>query len=45
VDAALRQIQENRYADRYRESGKQIFLIGVNFNTETCNLEEWKIET
>ena len=45
AEAALRQIHDNRYADRFRGSGKTLTLMGINFNTETRNLEEWKIET
>ena len=43
ADAAIRQIQDNSYADQYRSSGKQITLVGINFSTEHKNLAEWKI--
>ncbi len=41
---ALQQIQKKRYADRYQDKGKQIFLMGINFDTETHNLKEAKVE-
>ncbi|GAK55245.1 hypothetical protein U27_02077 [Candidatus Vecturithrix granuli] len=43
ADAALRQIHEKHYTDKYRGSGKKIFLMGINFHQEQRNLEEWKV--
>ncbi len=45
ADAALRQIRDKRYADRFQGSGNRLILMGINFNTDTRNLEEWKLET
>lgn len=44
ADAALRQMRANRYADRFQGSGKTLLLMGINFNTDSRNLEEWKLE-
>ncbi len=44
ADIALRQIQKKNYADRYRNTGKKMILMGINFNSEKRNLEEWKIQ-
>ncbi len=41
---ALQQIREKKYAEKYRQSDKKIILIGINFNKEKRNLEEWKIQ-
>ncbi len=45
ADTAIQQIHDKGYADRYRSSGKQIILIGINFSTEHKNLAEWKVLT
>ncbi len=42
ADAALKQIHEKKYADPYRNSGKKISLIGINFDTKQRNISEWK---
>ncbi len=44
VQAALQQIRDKGYADRYRQSGKRVFLMGLNFSTEKRNLVDWGIE-
>lgn len=41
---ALRQIQDKQYAAKYRRSGKTILLLGINFNRETRNIEEWTLQ-
>jgi len=43
--AAIKQIRKKGYADRYRQGGKKIFLLGVNFSTERRVPAEWKAET
>jgi len=44
ADAALKQIREKNYADPYRQSGKKIILMGIDFDTEKRNVKEWKNE-
>ncbi len=41
---ALQQIKDKKYADRYRGSGLQITLIGINFSRDTRNVAEWQAE-
>ncbi len=36
--AAMAQLQEKGYADKYRDSGEPVHLIGVEFSRETRNL-------
>lgn len=43
AEDALKQIEENKYAEPYEKSGKKVFKIGANFSTEERNLTEWKI--
>jgi hypothetical protein len=44
ADAALAQIREKDYAAPYRGTGKGIFLVGIDFDTEGRNISEWKWE-
>jgi hypothetical protein len=43
ADVAIQQIRDKRYADKYQQTGKNIVLIGINFDVETRNVAEWKI--
>ena len=40
----LRQIRARGYAERYAQSGKRVWLLGINFSTEERNITEWKLE-
>ena len=42
---ALQQIKEREYYRRYMNSGKKIFLIGVNFDQEAGQIDSWTYET
>ena len=42
--AALAQLQERRYADKYRALGQPIYLIGVEFSKEERNLTAFAVE-
>ena len=44
AEAAIRQIKEKKYADKYKAHGKRIILIGINFDTEKRELTDWKME-
>ncbi|SMP41205.1 PD-(D/E)XK nuclease superfamily protein [Desulfonatronum zhilinae] len=44
ADAALAQIKDKGYAQAYRGLGKQIILLGINFDTQKRNVSEWKAE-
>ena len=43
ADEALRQIEESKYAEPYKASGRRIVKIGAGFSTKERNLVEWKI--
>ena len=43
-DSALEQIKEKEYFKPYLFSTKRIMLIGVNFDTDTGKLSDWKNE-
>jgi len=44
ADEALTQIHDRKYYQKYQNSGKEIILVGVNFSTDTRNIESWKTE-
>jgi hypothetical protein len=43
-EAALKQIHDKRYFQKFINSDKEVILIGANFSTKTRNIESWKIE-
>ena len=42
ADLAIEQIREKGYAAPYVQSGKKIILMGINFDTVSRNISEWK---
>ena len=42
AEAAIKQIQDKGYTDKYRPKDTQIVLIGINFDLESRNVSEWK---
>ena len=44
-EIALQQIKDRDYYRRYMNSGKKIFLIGVNFDQDAGQIDSWSYET
>ena len=44
ADAALAQIHQKGYADKYRASDKTITAIGINFDENSRKIADWKTE-
>jgi len=44
AEEAMAQIHKKRYADPYRDDGRNITLIGAAFDQEERNLDHWLIE-
>ena len=44
ADAALKQIREKRYYEKYEKEGNVIHLLGINFSSRERNITEWKEE-
>ena len=42
--AAMAQLKEKRYADKYRGSGEPIHLIAVEFSKDTRNVVAFAVE-
>ena len=38
------QLKSRRYADKYRASGRSIWLVAVEFSNETRNLAAFEVE-
>ena len=45
AEAALAQIREKGYADKYLSSGKSVLALGINFSSEKKTVKEWKTES
>ena len=44
AEEALRQIEEKGYALPFAGDNREVFKIGVNFSSETRNIEKWLVE-
>ena len=44
AEAGIKQIRERGYVEKYRQSGKKMILMGINFSTEKRNLEAWQVD-
>lgn len=42
VDAALRQIDERGYAEKYRLDGRPVVKVGISFSSVERNITDWK---
>jgi len=43
AEAGIKQIREKSYDEKFKQSGKKIILMGINFDTEKRNVTEWKV--
>ena len=43
-EKALQQIKEKGYHQRYLGEGKEIYLVGIGFDTREGNIREYKVE-
>ena len=43
AEAALKQIDDMHYADPYAADPRRLFKIGVNFDSKTRRMSEWKV--
>lgn len=44
AQAALDQIHEKGYADRFSDGRHNVVKLGINFSSRTGTLEEWVVE-
>ncbi len=44
AEEALQQIEEQHYAKPYAADSRKVFLIGVNFSSETRELDGWVVK-
>jgi len=41
---AIDQIKEQKYADAFKNTSKQIILVGISFDSKECNVKDWVME-
>ena len=44
AEEALQQIKEKQYALPFEADSRKVYKIGVNFSSETRNVERWVVE-
>jgi hypothetical protein len=44
AEQAIQQIKEKHYPDKYKIKEKEMVLIGINFDTDARNVDEYEIE-
>ncbi|MEM8523204.1 MAG: ATP-binding protein [Bacteroidota bacterium] len=44
AEAALAQIKERKYDEKYHTDGREVVLLGINFSSEEKSVEGWKME-
>ena len=44
AEEALRQINDKHYARPFESDGRKLFKIGINFSSETRNIEKWIVD-
>ncbi len=42
AEKAIEQMKEKNYAEKYKNKGKEIILLGINFDTKKRNIADWK---
>ena len=43
AQTALNQINEKKYAGRFKMDGKKLFKVGVSFSSTEKNIVDWKV--
>ena len=43
-EEAIKQIKERKYYEKYQAEDKEIYMIGINFDSELKNIAEFKWE-
>ena len=43
-EEAIKQIKERKYYEKYQSDGKNIYIVGINFDSELRNISEYKFE-
>ncbi|MFK7908913.1 MAG: AAA family ATPase [Chitinophagales bacterium] len=41
---AMNQIAEQKYAEAFQNTSKQIILVGISFDSKECNVKDWHVE-
>ncbi|MCP4345396.1 MAG: hypothetical protein GY795_07705 [Desulfobacterales bacterium] len=41
-EKAVQQILDKKYYEKYAETGREIYLMGINFDTEKRSVDDWQ---
>ncbi|MGB0931182.1 MAG: AAA family ATPase [Chitinophagales bacterium] len=41
---AIEQIKEQKYMEAFKNTSKQIILVGISFDSKECNVKDWTME-
>jgi hypothetical protein len=44
ADKAIEQIKEKDYISRFKFQGLELYILGINFDTDSRNISEYKYE-
>ncbi|MEZ4887597.1 MAG: AAA family ATPase [Chitinophagales bacterium] len=44
VEKAIDQIKTQKYADAFKNTSKQVVLVGIVFDSKECNVKDWEME-
>ena len=44
AEKAIQQIKTKKYALKYANDKREIIMLGINFDTEKKQIEDWKLE-
>ena len=44
AQTGLKQIRDKKYSESYQSTGKEIYLVAINFSTKEKSVKEWDIE-
>jgi hypothetical protein len=44
AEEAIQQIHQKRYFEKYLQSGRKIYLVGINFDTQARAIKDWRFE-
>jgi hypothetical protein len=44
ADKAIEQIKEKNYISRFKFQGLELYILGINFDTDSRNISEYKYE-
>ncbi len=44
AEKAMEQIKTQKYVDAFKNTSKQLVLVGIGFDSKECNVKDWEVE-